>query len=266
MSKPVQTNHWNGHARQWSRIASPLRPCRDDVEIIRRALAGGGHFLLLGVTPELTSLPGYVVAVDHNAAMINAIWPGNSPGRGIVQGGWLHLPFAANTFDAVIGDGCLSLLSFPSQYEQLFGELHNTLKPGGKVLLRLFASPDAAETCADVRAAALGGTTGSFHAFKWRLAMALCAEAGNPNIGVAAIHASFERLLPDRRRLAAASGWSIEDIATIDVYRGSAATYSFPTLAQLRRIIPQCFRETAVMHGSYELAERCPTLMLESAP
>lgn len=234
--------------------------------MVRHALdpPGDEHYLLLGVTPELTSLPGRMVAVDLNAAMINAIWSGNSPGHNVVQGDWLHLPFAAYTFNAAIGDGCLSLLSFPSQYEQLFGELRKVLKPGGKVLFRMFASPDEAESVTDVRDAALGGRIGSFHAFKWRLAMAMAAEAGNPNVDVIAIHKTFNRLLPDRQRLALASGWSAEDIATIDVYRGSVAVYSFPTLAQLRLTIPQGFRETGVEQGSYELAERCPTLMLES--
>jgi SAM-dependent methyltransferase len=267
MSKPAQKNHWNDHARQWNRIASPLRPCYEDIEIIRHALGPAcGNCLLLGVTPELAGMAKSLVAVDHNAAMIHANWPGNIPGRQVIQGDWLRLPLAAAAFDAAIGDGCLSLLSFPQQYQFLFGELRHALKPGSKVLLRLFASPENTENCADVRDAALGGKTGNFHAFKWRLAMAMCAETGDPNVGVAAIHETFECLFPDRQQLASASGWSMDDIATIDVYRGSMATYSFPALAQLRRIIPRDFREAGLSHGSYELAERCPTLMLEYAP
>lgn len=259
-------NHWNDHARQWSRIGSPLRPCHEDVEIIRRSLAqGDDHYLLLGVTQELTRLTDHMVAVDHNVAMIAALWRGNSPGCNIVHGDWMHLPFAAYTFAAVVGDGCLCPLAYPLQYEQLLAQLQLVLKPGGKALLRLFSAPDESETCVAVCDAALAGKIAGFHAFKWRLAMALVAENGDPNVAVDQIYATFARLLPDRQRLAAASGWSMEDIATIDVYRGSGAVYSFPTLAQLRQVIPQGLREAGMVQGSYELAERCPTLILESS-
>lgn len=235
------------------------------MEIMRQALSPGGSCLLLGVTPELAGLSANLVAIDHNVAMIHANWSGNAPGKHAIQGDWLNLPFSANAFDVAIGDGSLSVLSFPLQYEKFFSELQQVLKPGGKLLLRLFASPELSERCVDVCDAALDGKIGSFHAYKWRLAMAIIAETANPNIRVAAIHETFERLLPDRQQLAAAAGWSAADIATIDVYRGSAINYSFPTLAQLRRTIPPSFRETGLLHGTYELAERCPTLLLESA-
>ena len=265
MQNSFQKDHWNDHAKQWSRIASPLRPSHEDTEIIQQALEpGDGNYLLLGVTPEFASLPGSLVAIDHNAAMIRAVWPGNHSGRNAIQGDWLHLPFGEGAFDAVIGDGCLTLLSFPLQYEQLFSQLRGVLKSRGKVLVRVFASPDKAESCADVCREAINGKAGNFHAFKWRLAMAMTAESGEPNISVAEIHKLFNRLLPDREQLAKASGWDQKDIATIDVYHESSATYSFPTLSRLRQIFPRGLHETGLAHGSYELAERCPTLVLES--
>ena len=264
MQKPPQKNHWNDLARQWYRLASPLRPCREDVEIIRQLVEpGGGLCLLLGVTPEFTSLPMRLVAIDNSAAMIGALWPGNQAGRNVVRGDWLDMPFAANLFDTIIGDGSLTLLSYPLQYERLFTQLNRTLKPGGKILIRFFLSPEQGETCADVCHDALSGRIGSFHAFKWRLSMAVAMELQSPNISVADTHAAFNRLLPDRKRLAKASGWSHEDIATIDLYCGSPARYSYPTLSQLRRVLPQCLKETGLLQGSYELAERCPILILE---
>lgn len=264
MQKPPQENHWNDFASQWNRLASPLRPCREDVETIRQSLEpGGGLCLLLGVTPEFTRLPARLVAIDNSAAMIGALWPGNQAGRNVVQGDWLNLPFAENSFDTVIGDGSLTLLSYPLQYERLFAQLSQVLKPCGKILIRFFVSPEEGETCADVCHEALSGRIGGFHAFKWRLSMAVAAESQNSNINVADTHAAFTRLLPDRKRLAEAAGWSHEDIATIDLYRGSPARYSYPTLSQLRRVFPQRFKETGLMQGSYELAERCPILILE---
>lgn len=265
MQKPPQKNHWNDLARQWNKLASPLRPCREDVETIQQALEpGDGLCLLLGVTPEFTGLPARLVAIDNSAAMIGALWPGNQAGRNVVRGDWLDLPFAQNSFDTIIGDGSLTLLSYPLQYERLFAQLSRMLKPGGKILIRFFVSPEQGETCAEVCHEAISGRIGGFHAFKWRLSMAVAAESQSPNISVADTHAAFNRLLPDRKRLAEATGWSHEDIATIDLYRGSPARYSYPTLSQLRRVFPQCFKETGLTQGSYELAERCPILILES--
>lgn len=242
-----------------------MRPCREDVRAIQQSLGGAdGLHLLLGVTPELTSLAGQLVAIDNSAAMIGALWSGNQAGRYIVRGDWLDMPFAENSFDAIIGDGSLTLLSYPLQYECLFTQLNRTLKPGGKILIRFFVSPEQGETCADVCHEALSGRIDGFHAFKWRLSMAVAAESQSPNISVADTHAAFNRLLPDRKQLAKSTGWSHEDIATIDLYDGSPARYSYPTLSQLRRVFPQCFKETGLMYGSYELAERCPILALES--
>jgi len=261
----AQKKHWSDIAKQWNRWTSPLRPCREDVEAIRQFLEpGDGLCLLLGVTPEFTGLSNRLVAIDNDAAMIGSLWPGNQAGRNVVRGDWLDMPFIASCFDSIIGDGSLTLLSYPLQYERVFDQLSRLLKPGGKILIRLFASPELEETCAEVCEEALRGRIAGFHAFKWRLAMAVAAESHNANVGVVDIHAAFNRLLPDRNRLADATGWSHEDIATIDLYRGSPARYSYPTLAQLRQVFARRFKETGLRQGSYELAERCPILILES--
>ncbi len=220
--------------------------------------------LLLGVTPELARLPVRMTAIDNNAAMIAVLWSANQPEHAAIQGDWLDMPFQKNSFTHILGDGSLTLLAYPLQYQQLFTHLNQLLKPDGKVLLRLFINPEQGETCAHVCQQAMHGQIGSFHAFKWRLSMALSAESGLPNICVGNTHATFNRLLPDRSALVEATGWHLDDIATIDLYRGSVAQYSYPTLAQVRRILLPEFRETDLLQGSYELAERCPTIMLES--
>jgi ubiquinone/menaquinone biosynthesis C-methylase UbiE len=258
------TSHWDDHAAQWNLLASPLRPHADDLASVRRALTGGGRALLLGVTPEYAGLFERVVAIDHNAPMIRAMWARESHGDTAVQGDWLQLPLREASFDACIGDGCLNLLACPWQYERLFGQLRRVLRPGGRLALRVFARPDAGETCDKVYEHALGAEIGNFHAFKLRLAMALAAESGNSNVDVAAIHQVFTRLVPDRSELAARSGWSAAQIATIDAYRNAAASYSFPTLAEVRASFRRDLNEIEVLHGGYELAERCPLFVLEA--
>ena len=264
MQSPPRKEHWSDIAKQWNRWASPLRPCPEDVEAIRLSLEpSGGRCLLLGVTAEFADLSRRLVAIDNDAAMIGSLWPGNTAGRNVVRGNWLDMPFMAGCFDFIIGDGSLTLLSYPLEYERVFAEASRVLNPGGKILIRLFASPEAAESCAKVCDHALRGRIAGFHAFKWRLAMAAAAESHSPNIRVVDVHSVFDRFLPDRKRLAKATGWSDEDIATIDLYRGSPARYSYPTLAQLRHVFAQRFNETGLRYGSYELAERCPILTLE---
>lgn len=253
---------WQKQARQWSRIGSPLRPCAEDVANFQTALGiHPGRSLLLGVTPELAHLSPSITAIDNSAAMIKALWKNKSSA---MQGDWLDLPFQANAFDTAMGDGCLTLLTHPIQYERLFSQLHRVLSPNGKLALRLFVSPEAAERPEAVCDEALRGHIKSFHAFKWRLSMALTSMNEDHNVAVADTWKTFERLLPDRTLLAASSGWPIQDIDTIDVYRHSDAIYSHPTLAQVRACASTFFNEISLLFGHYELAERCPILVLES--
>jgi hypothetical protein len=94
--------------------------------------------------------------------------------------------------------------------------------------------------------------------------MAAVTQTGNPNIAVTAIRDAFDEMFADREELADATGWSGEDIATIDVYANSPDVYSFPNLAQLREAIPDAFTHIRLVAcGAYPLAERCPILVME---
>ena len=263
MQTRPRSGPWHDHARQWSRLASPLRPHGDDVSNVRHALqnAAGLH-LLLGVTPEYAHLTDGVVAVDRNEAMISALWP--HPGRNAIQGDWLHLPVRHEVCGAVIGDGALNAVRYYSEYVRLFDEVKRVLQPGGRLVLRAFVRPEMEEeACEAVCERTNKGNIGSFHAFKWRLAMAIASESGDTNVPLGRIHATFESLWPDRQQLAATTGWTPEQIATIDVYRGLRASYSFPTLSELRQAFASNFREVALAYGSYELSDRCPVITLE---
>jgi hypothetical protein len=204
-----------------------------------------------------------MVAMDNSMAMIRALWNPSLPGQYAVQGDWLAMPFAKRSVHVAMGDGSLTLLSYPAQYITLFEGLARILRTGSKVVIRLFVNPGQAESCDDVCQAALAGTIKSFHAFKWRLSMAIAAQSPDYNLNVSQTHAAFNRLLPNRERLAAITGWSMQTIETIDLYQGSPARYSYPKLSQVRQILPLGFKEVGLQYGSYELAERCPILILE---
>lgn len=253
---------WQNHAKQWHRIASPLRPCPEDVDHFRKAIGiEPGRSLLLGVTPELAGLSPDLTAIDHNAEMIDLLWKDKSS---VVRGDWLNLPFPEGTFDTVIGDGCLTLLSYPVQYSSLFVQLRRVLSCNGKTVFRLFICPEVSESCEVVCKEALDGKIGSFHAFKWRLSMAIASASADHTLAVSDVYHTFSRLIPDHGQLAASTGWHSADIETINVYRESRARYSFPTLPQLRKVIAPYFDMTALLYGHYELADRCPILTMES--
>jgi len=242
-----------------------LRPCAADVENFRQALdSDPGRCLLLGVTPELAELSPTLTAIDNSAAMIAALWTSRKIGKAALQGDWLALPFPKGSFDTILGDGCLTLLSYPVQYGRFFEQLSRVILPGGRILLRLFVSPEQKESRELVCHEALSGKMKGFHAFKWRLSMAIASESADHNLSVAETCSAFDRLIPDRKLLASATGWHAEDIDTIDFYRGSEARYSYPTLSQVRKTLHPSLKEIGLIQGTYELAECCPILMLES--
>jgi len=237
-------SHWPKHARQWSLVGPPLRPCGQDLAIVAARLAP--RAVVLGVTPELVALPwpGTMIAVERDPAVIEALYPGG------VAGDWRALPCGDGSIDVVVGDGCLALLPFPSGYGELARELARVLAPGGTAILRLFSAPEQRERLTDVEPGA------SFHALKWRLAMAL-----GESVPVDDIRRAFDARFPDRAALAARTGWDRAVIDAIDVYRGSPAVYTFPTLARtVAAMSPLVVRETIT--PAYELGERCPTVIL----
>ncbi len=94
--------------------------------------------------------------------------------------------------------------------------------------------------------------------------MSIASESTDHNLYVAETLATFNHLIPDRKQLAAVTGWRSDEIDTIDFYRDSTARYSFPTLSQVRDTIPNSLMETGLLYGHYELAERCPILILQA--
>jgi len=259
MTRPV--SHWQNYPEFWSLLASPLRPCGQDLEIFARELEGGGPTLLLGVTREIGGLARDGVAIDNSRAMIAELWPPR-PGWRAVQGDWLALPFAAGAFARIVGDGALSMVRFPADYRRLFGELARVCAGGGKILLRLFLRPETPEPVGGILRDLERGAIPNFHVLKWRLAMALAKGPAGYNVAVAELLALFEELFPDRERLLRQTGWPPEVLATIDVYRSSAVNYSFPPLSALEEILAGVAGDRRLFYGDYGLAERCPILLL----
>lgn len=268
----ARDGHWEAHARQWARLGAPLRPSPADVATYARIVdeRRPRRALLLGATPEIARLATYpagatLVAADRAPAVLHAVFPRADavaiPHARVVAD-WCALPLADASIELALGDGCLTTLAYPHGVAAFARELARVLAPGGALVLRLFAAPTPRETLADVGRALARGEIGSLHALKWRLAMA--APHGD-TIAVADILAAFDRVVPDRAALVRATGWDPDGFATIDAYRNSPHVYAFPTeAAQLAALAP-AFAPIARSVGDYELAERCPIVVLRRA-
>jgi SAM-dependent methyltransferase len=258
-------SHWNDYHRRWSRIGPPLRPNDEVVAAVDQAIAKhDDHVLLLGVTPEFAQLGKKLTAADKSEGMIAHVWPGNDERRTAEVVDWLSLPFAKETFTAVIGDGAANCPGYPQDLRQFFAEMARVLVQGGVLAVRVFARPEYPEAIGEIHEHVMRRGIGSFHAFKWRLAMAVCSRENDPNIAVTAIRDNVDRMFYDRGALAEATGWPMADIETIDAYKNSPDVYTFPTIGQFKSAIPDTFRAIRVLDsGTYELADRCPLLVME---
>lgn len=246
--------------RRWASIAVPLRPPPEAVAAMAALIAGrGGRTLLLGVTPEIAGIAAPVIAVDWNERMVRLAWPA-AAGRMAVVADWHALPIASRSIDTAIGDASLSVLAWP--ITAFASQLARVLAPGARIVLRCFANPEPAETLTGLREAVLAGDGGSFSAFKLRLNMAVFAAAGGVRaVASHELFAGFERLFPDRAALAGATGWTAEEIARIDSYAGSETLHAYPNRARILAGLPWPGRFVEV--GGYELAERCPLLVVD---
>ena len=257
----VAPPEWRNFAGVFGRLRPPLRPSPSDVDTIRRAIAGQDRrVLLLGVTPELSVLGSELTAIDNSPRMIDRVWPGDSDRCRAILGDWTRFPFPDGSFDAVIGDG--SLNSSADGLERVLAEVRRVLSPGGTAAFRMFCSPETSETLAEIQQDSEVVGSGNVHALKWRIAMVLAASSPGAVVPVRKILAEFNRMFPNRARLARCTGWDEEEIATLDAYVDADHSLAFPTAAQMLEIAAPFFDSAEVVTASgYPLAERCPTMI-----
>lgn len=272
----MNRDHWDRHARQWRHVGPPLRPAPEDVALFERLVAEGVaerrgparrgplRAALLGVTPELARMRWprgtRLTAFDRCPGMLAEVWPGAAlaPDAVAVRAAWEALPVADGALDVVAGDGCYTLLDAPRGYRALGAEVARALAPGGTFAMRFFVRPERPEPVDGVFAALRAGAIGSFHAFKWRLAMALHGKL-EEGVRVADVWDAWRAHEGDADALAARLGWPAAEVRTIDAYRDAPARYTFPTLAEARALLAEHFVEEACHAMGYELGERCPT-------
>ncbi len=269
---PKTQTVWLKHAGQWARIASPLRPAPDDSEIMWQLLRtaakdshGPRRVIVLGVTPELVNLPwpdgSTLVAVDKSPEMIATVWKPNARiASRVERARWQAMPIADGWADVMVGDGSFNALPSLADWRDMLAELARVMSPDGVLAARFYVRPDAREPVEAVVRDVWAGRIKSLHALKWRLAMSL---DGGPacSVAVADIRRIFEDHFPNRAALERATGWPQDIIATIDAYHNVPTRYTFPTMADITTTCGGSFARVERRAATYELAERCPTLL-----
>jgi SAM-dependent methyltransferase len=269
----MPTPLWEQQARQWSRIKPPLRPSGEDlvwaqesIDRRRQRQQRPLRALVLGATAELASLhwpeDSEVTAMDLSDPMLQGVWmaaPAASGRRHAIEGNWLNMPFPAGSFHLVFGDGSFSLVR-QSEGRALAQAVRRVLRTEGELSLRAYVRPDQAESPEAVCDQLLAGRIGSFHIFKFRLLMALQRGAGE--VWVADAWEAFHASCPPADEVASRLGWAMDEVTTLESYRGQSSIYWFPTLAEFRAILEPDFIEEACLWPTYELGERCPTFVL----
>lgn len=218
--------------------------------------------LMWGVTPEIADMTWptgtELLALDRSEEMIQFVWPGDVEGqRKAVCRDWLDPLLTAGGFDVVIGDGVFTLLRFPRDYASLVEQAHRALRPDGVVITRLFTRPETAETTNEVVDDLLAGRIGSFHVFKFRLAMSTQAGA-TTGVRMGDVYDAWCETGIDPDDLQALTGWSRGSISTIDQFRDKDGRLFFPTLAEFETVLDKRFRRTGFQLPGYEMGDRCP--------
>jgi SAM-dependent methyltransferase len=267
---------WKEHSRRWSSVGKPLRPSFEDIaftrsaisEWLRRTHRTAPTLLILGVTPELCSLPmnsgSRFIAVDKSAEMIGNLWrPRPGVWDEVICADWRHMPLASSSVDIALGDGSLSMLQYPSEYATVFSNLRRVLRPRNRCIIRCFMQGGNRETIDEVFADLSRGRIGNFHVLKWRLMMALQPDA-EKGVAVRAVWSIMNETWPDLNLLAERFAWPVEQVLTLSAYRNVDTRYTFPTRAQYCHFFTSVgFSVIQVSTQSYELGDRCPTFVLE---
>lgn len=262
--------HWRSVAQEWKYFGPPLRPCDEDIhymeKVVAERFAGTGELnvQLCGVTPEIAMMqwPSHtqLMAVEQSQEMIREVWPGDLHGaRTATHGDWLDIGSNQNKFDMVIGDGCFISLNYPDGYHALAKTISEKLKDEGLLLMRFFTQPEEKEASDDVFSDLMAGKIGSFHAFKWRLAMSL-QQSSRQGIRLHDIYRAWNEAEIDKKLILSSTGWPREAIETIDLYENKLNSFAFATLSEVYETLSDYFVRESVYFPEYELGERCPII------
>ena len=262
--------HWNSVAECWHLYTSPLRPCAEDLAAYLRLIYAhtpapvgrSSAALILGVTPEIATMSWpagmTVTGADRSREMIELVWPGDREGhRRAVCADWFGLPEPPEPYDLVLADGSFNTIGYPDDLLRLVERLRAIVRPGALLVSRTFVRPPERESVAGLAEIAKSGAAGGFHAFKFRLAMAL---QPNPEegVGLDQIWRQWQWLDGEIDTLLEVNGWQPDVVGTIELFRDKQVRLSFPSREELADTLQAAGLTLLDGHTpTYEMGERC---------
>lgn len=264
--------YWQKLSRNWEKFGPPLRPSARDAAFMTDAINswangnGAPRALILGVTPELYHLPWPngtdILAVDHNKAMIDNVWPG--PRSTVICDEWLDMPLERSSRDIALCDGGISVLAYPHEHQQFVKELCRIIASDGLCILRLFVPPKEREEPDKVLQDLLGAKIPDLNHFKLRIWTAMYQDT-TKYIQLKYVWDAINSVAPDLNSLAAQLGWPLDTLFIINAYRNNPTRLFFPSIDEVRHLFcqnPGGFELEAVRVPTYDLGECCPTMVL----
>ncbi|MDZ7736194.1 MAG: class I SAM-dependent methyltransferase [Gammaproteobacteria bacterium] len=274
-SSVSEGEQWSEVARLWNQLGPPLRPSNQDIAIVSGEVEAWMHengapcALILGVTPELYHLPWLpdtdLLAVDHTQGMIEVVWPGLP--QAVACAEWTNMPIPDRSRDIALCDGGIILLDYPRGHHELVRELARIIRPGGLCILRAFVPPKEREMPETVLQDLLKAKIANLNLLKLRLGMAMQQDPAE-GTRLKDVWDTIHGVAPDFNELASRTGWPLEHLLAINAYRDRTASYHFLTVVQIRELFcanPGGFSFKACRQPTYELGERCPTIVFRRA-
>ncbi len=195
--------------------------------------------------------------------MIRHVWPGSMAAtERVVQGDWLDPDASLGPFDLLLGDGVLSVLDYPGEYERFCRTMRRMTRPGGRWACAVYARTGEPEDPQSVLDDLREGRLANINEFKLRLGMALCDARHADDVAVS----EMWRFWDDVRRRDPSLGdcWSTDLQSTIENYRDGIAKYSFPRLDRVLDLLRRYATIREIRYPGYRLGECCPMVILEA--
>lgn len=263
--------YWQKLSRNWNKFGPPLRPSAQDAVFMTEAINswangnGTPRALILGVTPELYHLPWPhgtdILAVDHNPAMIDNVWPG--PRNAVICEEWLDMPLERSSRDIALCDGGISVFAYPHEHHQFVRELHRIIVSDGLCMFRLFVPQNERQEPDKVLQDLLAGNIPDLNHFKLRIWGATYNDT-TKDIQLKHVWDAINSVVPDLKSLAEKLDWPTDTLFMIDAYRNNPTRFVFPNVDDVSHLFckdPGGFKLESVHIPTYELGECCPTVI-----
>lgn len=264
---------WAHQSERWDRFTPPFTPHRDDTATVERVAAERAgardrlNAVILGVTRETvtSAWPAgtHLRAFDSSPMAIQKLWPraGAPDGASAILADWSALPVESEDVDLVAADGALACLDFSDGVANVLAEIRRILRHDGRFVVRTFLRPVTDETIEAILADLHAGRIGNPAVLKIRVAAAL-HEDGLAGLSMRRFRRRWHEIFPDVEATARQFGWPAIQLDVLQSYDTEDLIITYPTLEELRDAVAPYFQELECVLGSYELAERCPTLVL----